>query len=96
MRVDLIPDRKVVHDVRLERVPDAYPIYHRSYPEDLERAQQAFARFENLRMAGRTGTFWYNNMDHCIEAVYDLVIRLLRDAGRTGIEATDLARGLGD
>jgi protoporphyrinogen oxidase len=93
VKVDLIPDRSAVHDVRLERVPHAYPIYHRSYPEDLDKAQQAFARFENLRMAGRTGTFWYNNMDHCIEAVYDLVIRLLHDTGRAGVTAADLARG---
>jgi protoporphyrinogen oxidase len=96
IKVDLIPDRSVVHDVRLERVPHAYPIYHRRYPEDLDKAQKAFARFENLRMAGRTGTFWYNNMDHCIEAVYDLVIRLLHDTGRAGISAADLAKGLGD
>ncbi len=94
VRVDLIPDRKVVHDIRLERVPDSYPIYHRHYPEDLDKAQQAFARFENLRMAGRTGTFWYNNMDHCIEAVYDMVAKLLHDTGRTGFTAAELARGL--
>ncbi|MFH1468751.1 MAG: FAD-dependent oxidoreductase [Pseudomonadota bacterium] len=93
VRVDLIPDRDRVHDVRLERVREAYPIYHRRYPEDLEKAQVAFARFENLRMAGRTGTFWYNNMDHCIEAVFELVKGLLRDAGRAGIEDSDLARG---
>jgi protoporphyrinogen oxidase len=93
VKVDLIPDRSVVHDVRLERVPHAYPIYHRHYPEDLERAQKAFAGFENLRMAGRTGTFWYNNMDHCIEAVYDLVSDLLHEAGRTGVDAATLAQG---
>ena len=74
-------------------MPHSYPIYHRSYPEDLDKAQQAFASFENLHMAGRTGTFWYNNMDHCIEAVYDLVIRLLHDTGRAGVTAADLARG---
>jgi len=94
IKVDLIPDRSVVHDIRLERVPEAYPIYHRRYPEDLDKAQQAFARFDNLHMAGRTGTFWYNNMDHCIEAVFTLVKRLLREVGRTGIEDADLASGI--
>jgi protoporphyrinogen oxidase len=93
VRVRLIPDRACVHDARLERVREAYPIYHRSYPEDLEKAQQAFARFENLRMAGRTGTFWYNNMDHCIEAVFELVKGLLHEAGRAGIQDSDLAGG---
>jgi hypothetical protein len=45
-------------------------------------------------MAGRTGTFWYNNMDHCIEAVFDLVTRLLHEVGRTGFTQAELARGL--
>jgi len=96
IKTDLIPDRSVVHDVRLERIPHSYPIYHREYPKDLDKAQKAFAGFENLRMAGRTGTFWYNNMDHCIEAVYELVIGLLHDAGRTGVKASDLAKGLSE
>jgi len=27
--------------------------------------------FDNLMMLGRTGTFWYNNMDHSIRQALD-------------------------
>lgn len=78
IRVGMVPSRDVVHDVRLERVPDAYPVYHNTYPEELKRAQTCLSSFQNLEMAGRCGTFWYNNMDHCIEASMELVKRLLQ------------------
>jgi len=93
VRVDLIPDRECIHDVRLERILESYPIYHKRYPAHLDQAQKAFARFENLHMAGRTGTFWYNNMDHCVEAVFVLVRRLLREAGRGRVSEEELAAG---
>jgi protoporphyrinogen oxidase len=78
VRVGMLPDRSVVEDVRLERVPCGYPVYHAHYPEELKRAQASLSAFSNLHMAGRCGTFWYNNMDHCIEAAMDLVKRLLQ------------------
>jgi protoporphyrinogen oxidase len=83
VRVDMLAARSAVHDVRIERVSDAYPIYHKHYPADLERATKAFSTFENLHMAGRCGTFWYNNMDHCVEAALGLCKRLLHEAGVT-------------
>lgn len=93
VRVRMLPDRASVHDVRLERIPESYPVYRRLYPAELERAQKAFATFPNLHMAGRTGTFWYNNMDHCVEAAMALVKRLLASSGRAAVDEAALAAG---
>ncbi len=93
IRVRMIPNRRAVQDVRLERIQDSYPIYHAHYPRDLERAQEALSSISNLHMAGRNGTFWYNNMDHCIEAAMATVRQLLQGAGQPGLTDEDLARG---
>ena len=37
--------------------------------------------------------FWYNNMDHSIENAMQLSKRLLRDAGRVGVQEKALASG---
>ncbi len=82
MKVGLVRDRKNVLDVRVERLPESYPIYEKSYVGELDRARTALGQFSNLRLAGRTGLFWYNNMDHSIENAMQLSKRLLRDSGR--------------
>ena len=93
IKVGLIPNRRVVHDVFVERVEDSYPIYHKTYPADLEVARKGLANFPNLHLAGRTGMFWYNNMDHSIENAMQLCKKLLRDAGRAEVEESELAAG---
>jgi UDP-galactopyranose mutase len=74
-------------------VADSYPIYHRQYPGELEAAQRALAGFPNLHLAGRTGLFWYNNMDHSMENAMQLVRQILRAAGRHEASEELLARG---
>jgi protoporphyrinogen oxidase len=93
VRVGMLPNRRVVHDVYVERVQDSYPIYHKRYTGELERARVALNRFENLHLAGRTGMFWYNNMDHSIENAMQLTKRLLRNAGQAETQEMDLATG---
>ena len=93
MKVDLIRDRSSVVDVRVERLPESYPIYHKDYPRELDRARTSLSRFKNLRLAGRTGLFWYNNMDHSMENAIQLSKRLLRDSGRADAEEAKLAAG---
>jgi protoporphyrinogen oxidase len=78
-KVGMIDGRRKVVDVRVERIRDSYPIYKRNYPEALEGARRDLARFENLHLAGRTGLFWYNNMDHSMENAMQLAKKLLRD-----------------
>jgi protoporphyrinogen oxidase len=93
VKVGLVRSRRDVLDCRIERVPETYPIYHRTYPRHLERARKALAQFENLQLAGRTGMFWYNNMDHSMENAMQLARKLLRDSGREDAEESVLAQG---
>lgn len=87
-------NRLDVQNVYVERVPETYPIYHRTYPRELERTRKALARYENLHLAGRTGMFWYNNMDHSMENAMQLSRQLLRTSGREDAEEALLAKGL--
>jgi protoporphyrinogen oxidase len=93
MKVGLIKNRRNVIDVRVERIAESYPIYQKDYSGELERARAALGQFSNLRLAGRTGLFWYNNMDHSMENAMQLVKRLLRDSGRADAEEAALAAG---
>lgn len=93
VKVGLVDSRRKVGDVRVERLPDSYPIYHQRYPGELDRARKALAGFHNLHLAGRTGLFWYNNMDHSMENAMQLSSRLLRDAGMAEVREASLAQG---
>ncbi len=93
VKVGMVRSRKDVENVYLERVPHSYPIYHTSYPQHLEVARKGLAKYENLQLAGRTGMFWYNNMDHSMENAMQLTRKLLRDAGRSDSEEGALAAG---
>ena len=57
VRVGMIRDRRNVADVRVERLPNSYPIYHVSYPGQLDKARTGLSQFTNLHLAGRTGLF---------------------------------------
>ena len=93
VKVGMISSRRQVHDVHVERIKETYPIYHKTYPGELEIARRGLETFPNLHLAGRTGMFWYNNMDHSIENAMQLCKRLLRDAGKAEIEEEHLAAG---
>ena len=75
IKVGMISSRSSVIDVVIERLPHSYPIYHKDYPAELDKARTELSRFENLKLAGRTGLFWYNNMDHSMENAMQLTRR---------------------
>ena len=75
-REHLLKTDSEVLDVRCETLPWAYPIYKLGYRRDLDALDRQLAPFENLVMAGRLGKFWYNNMDHCIEASIKLAAEI--------------------
>ncbi|MBQ7503220.1 FAD-dependent oxidoreductase [bacterium] len=52
---------------KMERIREAYPIYRIDYGPRLDKFESEASAFENLAFIGRTGRFWYNNMDHSIE-----------------------------
>ena len=93
IKVGLIKQRKSVIDVRVERLPNSYPIYHKTYPQELDKARTALSQYSNLYLAGRTGLFWYNNMDHSMENAFQLTKRLLREAGQADASEQSLAAG---
>lgn len=93
LKVGLIKDRNRVLDVQVERLPNSYPIYHKDYPGQLDAARTALNKFENLHLAGRTGLFWYNNMDHSMENAFQLTRQLLRAAGQADASEVALATG---
>lgn len=71
-RERLLRSASEVIDWRVERVPWAYPIYEISYRDRLAAFRELAGRHDNLILGGRLGRFWYNNMDHCIEASLEL------------------------
>ena len=93
VRTGTVRSRSDIREVYVERIANSYPIYHRDYPAKLETARRTLAKYDNLHLAGRTGLFWYNNMDHSMENAMQLCRRLLRDAGRAEAEESALARG---
>ena len=94
VKVNMIRNRANVIDARVERLEDSYPIYQKDYPGQLDLARQQLSQFENFQLAGRTGLFWYNNMDHSMENAMQLTKRLLRDSGRADAEEAAIAAGL--
>jgi protoporphyrinogen oxidase len=92
--VGIIRNRTNVIDARVERLEASYPIYHKDYPAKLDLARSQLSKFKNLHLAGRTGLFWYNNMDHSMENAMQLTKRLLRDAGHSEAEEANIAAGL--
>jgi protoporphyrinogen oxidase len=92
--VGMVRNRANVIDARVERLTDSYPIYRKDYPVQLDIARQQLAGFKNFHLAGRTGLFWYNNMDHSMENAMQLTKRLLRESGQAEAEEAAIAAGL--
>ena len=67
MKVGLAGQRKDIGKIFVEKIPHAYPIYALDYLRSLEKVKKDLSACTNLVLAGRTGLFWYNNMDDCIE-----------------------------
>ncbi len=78
VRVGLVRRREDIDALHIERVREAYPIYALDYPGQLERAIEDAGTVENVVLLGRTGTFWYNNMDHSVRQALDLSSALTR------------------
>jgi len=71
-----------ITEVHFERVRNTYPIYKIDYISHLQEYTNKIKAFSNLLACGRTGGFWYNNMDHSIRAGIDIVNMLKDGEGR--------------
>lgn len=65
--VGLVDSLKDFEGLHIEKINNAYPVYTKDYPARLKKLKEDLSGFKNLVLAGRTGLFWYNNMDDCIE-----------------------------
>lgn len=78
----VIRSKEEILGCRIEKVGGAYPVYTLDYAAKLATVVAAVSRFEGVELLGRTGRFWYNNMDHSIEDALELSIELNRRLGR--------------
>lgn len=65
-----------IADIHFERIKQTYPIYRIEYPKCLQTYENKMAQVKNLVGFGRTGSFWYNNMDHSIRSSIDLAAQV--------------------
>lgn len=77
-QVNIIEKTGDIEEIRVETVANAYPIYRLNYPALLAKAETALSGLGNITLLGRTGRFWYNNMDHSIENAISVACDLLR------------------
>lgn len=66
-KIGLIVAKDVISG-NVYRMRDAYPVYMGNYQKAILEAREELEKIDNLQVAGRGGTFRYNNMDHSILA----------------------------
>jgi protoporphyrinogen oxidase len=85
LKVGAIRDPGDIEDIRIERIDHAYPIYDLAYRDKLAVTKKHLETWRNISLGGRTGMFWYNNMDHSIANAFNISKRILgrevRDEG---------------
>ncbi len=72
--------RGEVLDTEVLRVPKAYPLFVVGYEEHCNTIYDYLGRFSNLSMAGRSGMFQYQNMDHAIASGMEAAGEVLKRA----------------
>jgi len=72
INTNIVRNFNSVMDVHFEKIRNTYPIYRLDYVQKLEKYESKIAQFKNVLAFGRSGAFWYNNMDHSIRASIDL------------------------
>ena len=76
-------ERRQVIGTRIVRVPAAYPLFEIGYERHAAAVRDGLAGIGNLFVAGRSGCFAYQNMDHAIRSGIDTARQLLgRGSGR--------------
>lgn len=83
METRTIESKSHVKEIHIERVPYTYPIYDIDYLQKLAVVRKKMREINNLFLAGRTGLFWYNNMDHSVENAFSVVEKVLGHSPET-------------
>lgn len=64
--------RKDIDGIHIEKIANTYPLYKLNYLQELENTKSKLSKFHNLTCLGRTGLFWYNNMDESIKMALEI------------------------
>jgi len=78
VKVRLIEGPDEIIKIHCEKIKQAYPVYKTNYRQELKENIDRLYKIENLILAGRTGLFWYNNMDHSIENAFQVTDDIVR------------------
>lgn len=79
VKVKLLRSRNEVDAVHIEKVSHAYPIYTIHYDKKLGEIKNLLGKKHNLVLAGRTGLFWYNNMDDSIRNALEVANTIIEE-----------------
>jgi protoporphyrinogen oxidase/GT2 family glycosyltransferase len=69
-----------VLDTTVVRREFSYPVYSCDYEQDVDRAMEHLARFQNLRTVGRAAQFEHMEIDNCLESALQCVRELTAQA----------------
>lgn len=72
IHANLVRNFNSIMDVHFEWVKNTYPIYKIDYLKNLDIYRKKISGMKNVIACGRTGGFWYNNMDHSIRSSIDI------------------------
>lgn len=70
--LDIVKTKEDICEIFVEKIENVYPIYKLNFQEELNKIKQELKTIDNLYLAGRSGLFWYNNMDDSIENALNL------------------------
>lgn len=67
IKLHIISSTDDVINIFAEKIENVYPVYTLEFDSDLALVKNKLSQTNNLYLAGRSGLFWYNNMDDSIE-----------------------------
>jgi protoporphyrinogen oxidase len=85
--------RGEVLDSAVRRVPKAYPLFEVGYQDHCHTVREYLQSFPNLFLAGRGGTFRYQNMDHAMASGMEAAQRIM-GARFAGLDPHELEASL--
>lgn len=88
-KVDLIKNEKDVLDIKIEKIQNVYPRYKINYTDELKKANFLLKKYPNLITLGRTGNFWYNNMDHSIKQALEFSEHFIKNPLKSKLKIYD-------
>jgi len=90
LKSDLISSLNQIDEYHVEHVHDTYPMYVLNYPRKLKTIfDWVNTTWSNMTLIGRTGRFWYNNMDNSIAAALKTSKMFIRDFQKGDLQHGD-------